>query len=64
MKPDTHFWINDNDKDLKPIRIDIAKVIEKNYLFWNPSHEGPIPILEPDFHKIRNATKKKRTKYG
>lgn len=59
MKPDTHFWINDNDKDLKPIRIDIAKVIEKNYLFWNPSHEGPIPILEPDFHKIRNATKKK-----
>lgn len=52
QKPDTHFYAND-DESLTRIRIDIPKVIEKVYKFWNPSAKD-CPILNPPPEKIVN----------
>lgn len=52
LKPDKEVWIN-QDESLKPICINISKVIEKTYKFWNPS-ATECPILSPEPEKIVN----------
>lgn len=51
-KPQKYFYANE-DPSLTPIRIDIDKVIEKNYKFWNQDAKE-CPILKPPPEKIAN----------
>lgn len=52
LKPDTEIIAN-NDPSLKPIYINVPKVIEKTFKFWNPSAKD-CPILNPPPEKIEN----------
>lgn len=51
-KPDNYFYAN-NDPSLIPIKINVSKVIEANYRFWNPSAKE-CPILNPSPETIAN----------
>lgn len=54
INPDRYIIYHDSDPDLTPIKIDIHKVIRDVWLFWNPNHKGPIPLLNPNPKKMRN----------
>lgn len=54
LPPDETFTVNDGDPDLKPITVNIFDVIKRNFLLYNPNHEGSIPILKPKWKKCRN----------
>ena len=52
QKPDTFFYAN-QDESLKPILINIPKVIANVYKFWNPNAKD-CPISNPPPEKIAN----------
>lgn len=62
---DQFFWVNTNDPDLKPIKVDIWKLIEKNGRFWNPDiTDNEVKLLiNPPLKSIRNYGKKREDQY-
>lgn len=65
LAPDTHFYVNDHDPDLKAIRVDINALIIKNARFWNQSITDTelASLINPNPKKIRGYGKKPEQQY-
>lgn len=59
------FNVNDNDQDLKPIKVDIHALVRKNAFFWYPGiqKEDLYSIIAPAPNLIRNYGKDRKDQY-